>query len=574
LLARAGAAQRQGRASSEVEAYCRQALSAAPDDVAPHHALGSLLLARGEAAAALPLLERAVTLDPAHAGARINLGSAYRRLGRLDRSMAETGFARALAPGAAEAHFNLANTRDEQAKAVPGAIDTAPVDLAEIEAGYRTALALRPDYPKALYHLALHLIGRGEGAAALPIIERACALDPAQAALHGARAIALRIADRFALADAAYRRALALDPAAWGTLYNYGNLRLASADPEGALAWYARAIAFRPDDPEYHWNRSLALLTAGRFAEGWRAYEWRWRWPGFSEAPRDFTQPAWDGGALDGRTILLHAEQGLGDTIQFIRYARLVKERAARVVVECQPELIRLLAGVAGIDHLVARGAALPDFDVHAPLLSLPRLFGTDVATIPAPSAYLDAPAMLDLPPFPSLRPPGLRPPGLRPPGLKIGIVWAGNPKHGKDRQRSVALDRLAPLAELDGARLYSLQVGPRAAELGTSALAGRIADLSERLDDFADAAGAIAALDLVITVDTAIAHLAGALGAEVWTLLPFAPDWRWLLGRDDSPWYPSMRLFRQAAPGDWDGVIRRVATALAQRLASRGRAG
>lgn len=443
LLAQATAAKRAGRIN-EAESHCRRAHALAPDAFPANHALGTILLGRGDAAAALPFLARAVALDSGHAVARLNLGSACRRLGLYDQAIGESRRARALAPDVAETHFNLANTREEH-----GLAGAEFPDRREIESAYRIALALKPGYLKALYNLALSLIGRGENAAALGLIERACAIDPALGALHGTRATALRLQGRMDEAEAAYRRALMLEPSHAPTLFDFGNLHLAAADPAGAADWHGLALALRPDDPEYHWNRALALLSAGQFAQGWRAYEWRWRWPGFSEPVRSWRAPAWEGSSLGKRTILLHAEQGLGDTIQFVRYAPLVRRRCGRVVLECQPELMRLLEGCPGVDALVPDREALPAHDAHAPLLSLPRIFHTELETIPPPLALAAQRPAFDLPEQGT--------------ALRIGIVWAGNSKHGKDQLRSVEPGRFAALATLPGVQLYSLQAGPRA---------------------------------------------------------------------------------------------------------------
>jgi hypothetical protein len=263
---------------------------------------------------------------------------------------------------------------------------------------------------------------------------------------------------------------------------------------------------------------------------------------------------------LAGRTILLHAEQGLGDTLQFVRYAPLVKARGGTVVLEVQEPLFSLVATCPGVDRLVALGAPLPPFDTHAPLLSLPGLLATDLASIPVEVPYLAAdPALVEH--WKAVRSP------VR--WLKVGIAWQGNPRHVNDRHRSLPLARFEPLARLEGVRLLSLQRGPGSEQLAGAA-GWMTADLGDALECFRDTAAAIRNLDLVVTVDSAVAHCAGALAAPVWVLLPYAPDWRWLLGRDDSPWYPTMRLFRQAAPGDWDGVIDRVRVALAELAADR----
>lgn len=543
-LDRAAELTRAGQRDAAEAAY-RHVLSRAPDSFRANHALALLRLERGDAEQALAFAERAVALAPSNPGALLNLGAALRSLGQLDRSIAATLRARALAPQIAETHYNLGNTLDERA-------GEQPRPSAEVEHAYRCALALRPTYLKALYQLAQTLIRSHELAEALGWLDRACALEPHNAALHAARAVVLRQVDRLEAAEASYRRAVVLDPSAAAALFNYGNLRLARADPAGAIAWYDRALDFNPSDAEYHWNRSLALLSAGRFEEGWIEYEWRWRWHGFSTPRRDFEQPLWDGSPLGGRTILLHAEQGLGDTIQFIRYAKPIRAAGGRVVVECQPELARLLAGAPGIDVLVAAGAPLPAFDTHAPLLSLPRLMRTEVASIPAATPYLQSPGGFRLP---------------RPRRFNIGIQWAGNPKHAKDKQRSITPDRFAFLQSLPGVQVYSLQVGWPGDELATQRSTAAIIDLAPQLKDLGDTAAAIMSLDLVVSVDTAVAHLAGALGKPVWTLLAYAADWRWLLGREDTPWYPSMRLFRQPSPGDWDAVMQTVAAHLKARV-------
>jgi hypothetical protein len=258
---------------------------------------------------------------------------------------------------------------------------------------------------------------------------------------------------------------------------------------------------------------------------------------------------------------LLHSEQGFGDTIQFIRYAPLLARQGARVVVECQPELRSLLRGVEGVQHLLAQGEPLPPFDLHAPLLSLPLAFGTRLGSIPAQVPYLKADPALAEAWRGKVAGDGRR--------LKIGLAWAGSPARKGDRQRSVSLSALAPLAAVKGADFYSLQKGPAAEQAKNPPPEMRLMDLTAELKDFADTAALIASLDLVISVDTAVAHLAGAMARPVWTLLEFVPAWRWLLDREDSPWYPTMRLFRQPSRGDWGSVVRRVAEALAARRKS-----
>jgi hypothetical protein len=277
----------------------------------------------------------------------------------------------------------------------------------------------------------------------------------------------------------------------------------------------------------------------------------------------EFAEPPWDGRPLEGRTLLLHAEQGFGDAIQFIRYLPLAAERGGRIIIECQAQLQRLFQINAGGSQIVASGQPMPDFDSHCPLLSLPWVFGTTLASVPDIVPYLRA----DAENVGSWRQRLAEHSQV----VKVGLVWSGNPAHKNDRCRSMTLARLAPLAQTRGVRFFSLQKGEAATEARTPPPGMELIDWTEELTDFADTAALIAHLDLVIAVDTAVAHLAGAMGKPVWTLLPFVPDWRWLLEREDSPWYPSMRLFRQPFWGDWDSVIERVADELSNWIKNRG---
>jgi hypothetical protein len=289
-------------------------------------------------------------------------------------------------------------------------------------------------------------------------------------------------------------------------------------------------------------------------AQGWGEYEWR---PTRAPLEEDMSKPLWTGAKRPRSTVLLRCEQGLGDAIQFVRYAALVKERVGRVVLECDPSLARLLATCPGVDEVVARGAPLPKFGMYAPLLSLPGVFETSVDTVPADVPYLAADAAEEAAWKEELS---------ADKGFKVGVAWRGSPQNKADRFRSFALSELSAIAGVDGVSLYSLQFGPGREELGSLADRFSIVDLGDRLGDFATTAAIVRNLDLVIACDSAPAHLAGALGVNVWVALPFSPDWRWMLDRDDSPWYPTMRLFRQKSPGDWRGVFGRMAEALAAR--------
>jgi hypothetical protein len=324
------------------------------------------------------------------------------------------------------------------------------------------------------------------------------------------------------------------------------------------VASYARCIKLRPHHVDAHLNRSLTWLRQGNFALGWAEYEWRLRKKNASARPP--TQPAWNGFSPSGLRVLLNAEQGLGDTLQFIRYAALLKQRGATVIFECPEKLLKLLARTPGIDTLFAQGQEPPEHDLYSPLMSLPGLMGTTLESIPADVPYVHPDAGLvdywrhELSPYPE---------------FKVGINWQGNPGYAGDFHRSIPLRRLAPLATVPGVRLLSIQKCDGAEQI--SELGGEFAvvDLGGRFNDangpFMDSAAVMKNLDLVITSDTAAAHLAGALGVPVWLILSAAPGWQWMSGREDSPWYPTMRLFRQPKLGDWPSVFRRIAGELAK---------
>ncbi|MGI0489742.1 tetratricopeptide repeat protein [Pantanalinema rosaneae CENA516] len=413
----------------------------------------------------------------------------------------------------------------------------------------RRAVTLLPQFAQAWGNLGGVVQQRGRVEEAIGYYKQAIALDPLYADAHQNLAVALQEQERLEEAIVHCQQAIALKPQIADLYYNLGFMLRRLNRLDEAIVQYRQAIQRRPDFVEAHKNLGHALLLQGKFPEGFVEYEWRWQQQHWSRRP--FTQPEWDGSPLNGKTILLHAEQGFGDTMQFVRYATLVRDRGGRrVIVEAQAALVRLLETAPGIDQLVAQDTPLPDFDVHAPLLSLPRILGTTLDTVPATIPYLQAPSPLPhLPISPSS-------------SLKVGIAWMGNPNHKNNRYRSCTLTDWQPLFNLPGIEFYSLQKGEAEAELNSYPNLP-VQDLSPYLKDFADTAAAIAQLDLILTIDTSVAHLAGALGKPTWLLLSFAPDWRWMIDRDDSPWYPTMRLFRQTAPGDWAGVFDRVKLAL-----------
>ena len=419
-----------------------------------------------------------------------------------------------IAPGYAEAHNNLGDVlhRAGQPK--------------EAEACLRTALAISPDYPEALMNLGVLVSGRGEHDEAIALLERSLHIRPRSAS----------------------------------GLTNLGNALRDSGRCDEAEARYSAALELAPYFPEAHYNRGLNRLMLGDFERGWHDHEWRQSCRSFDR--RSWSAPEWDGSTLEGRTLLIHAEQGFGDTIQFIRYAAVAKLRKARVVVECPAALCELLSRTPGIDLLVPRGDALPPYDVQAPLMSLPRILGTSLDSIPGSVPYVFADQAREARWRRQVRTREC---------FTVGICWQGNPNYSADAQRSFPLAAAAPIARFPQVRLVSLQKG-----FGSEQIAGlrglfEIEQFSPALDKgsgaFVDTAAILRSLDLVITPDTALAHLAGAMGVPVWVALPESGGWRWMLGRNDSPWYPSMRLFRTPATGTWVDVFEAMSRHLADEF-------
>ncbi|MCX6927408.1 MAG: tetratricopeptide repeat protein, partial [Verrucomicrobia bacterium] len=364
---------------------------------------------------------------------------------------------------------------------------------------------------------------------------------------------ALRAQDEPIAAIACFRAAARRSPANAGIQANLGSVLREVGRLDEAVETLQHAIQLQPDCADAHWDLGVAQLLQGDFAGGFAEYEWRWRRTDF--LPRQFAAPLWCGENLAGRTLLLHAEQGAGDAIQFVRFARLVAALGARVVLECPRALAALFESVEGVQRVIAQGDPLPNFDWHVPLLSLAHRLGATLNSLESRVPYLRPP-----PDRKALLPPTR---GNHPAALRVGLAWRGHPLHRNDGRRSISLTALEPLFAATDVAFYSLQVAPTADFSGEATRQDALINLENLIHDFSDTAALIDQLDLVIAVDTSVAHLAGALACPVWLLLPFAPDWRWLLDRDDSPWYPTMRLFRQPAPGDWTSVVQSVRAAL-----------
>jgi Tfp pilus assembly protein PilF len=487
----------------------RKILEAEPGRTDVSHRLAALLFQLGDLQGAVDTLHAALVIDPGSAATAINLGVVLKSAGLLEQAADVLRHAVSVDPGEAAGHYNLAGALEASSR------------VEEAESACRAALALRPDWAEAHNRLGslLHRQGR---------------LDEARQTFQSA-------------AD--------LQPAWFLPHHNLGQVAMQERDPRRAIAHFRESIRREPSFAQSHLDMGALLLQTGDLEEGWRELEWRFNRGGATPQRPGYDAPVWDGSPLDGRVVMVWIEQGLGDHIQFCRYVREIRERGGRVWLQAPRPLLRLYGSLDGVERLVAPGEEPAGFDFQAPILSLARLCGTDATDrIPAGVPYLAAPDC------------GVPVCVEAERGFRVGIVWASAPGNPAAGRRDCPVSHFARLAGVPGVSVFSLQLGERPDLEG-------VRDLSDRLGDFATTAAIVERMDLVITVDTAMAHLAGALGKKVWTLLSEPADWRWLLDREDSPWYPTMRLFRQPAPGDWDAVFDRVESALRNELATaRGR--
>jgi tetratricopeptide (TPR) repeat protein/ADP-heptose:LPS heptosyltransferase len=490
----------QRQESAEAETYFRRCIAIAPSYAAAFGNLGLVLAGAGRSEEAVDLLRRSLGLDPAQPGVWSNLGMTLVRLGKFGEAAEACRTALSYDPGSADAYCNLSNALRGSGR-YPEALDAAS-----------RAIGLRAGFAEAVN-------SKGNILAEMDRIPEACE---------------------------AYEHALALRPGYLSPMNNLARIHREEGDLDRARVLYQKAIAVDPSSAEAHWGLAFVQLLAGDLASGWQEYAWRWKLDTVPDA-RIFPSERWDGRVVPQLTLLLVCEQGLGDALQFIRFASSLAEHGMHVWVEAPDALVRLFENIKGIERVIPRGAALPVHDAHCSLLDLPRLCGTTLNTIPSRVPYIgipdrerrvwDARIVND------------------PEGFRVGLAWAGSAGHINDRRRTCGAGAMLPLAGVEGTVLYDLQKEG----LSKNALVPfhpSLVDHSAAFHDVQDTAGLIAQLDLVITVDTMVAHLAGALGKPVWLLLPFAPDWRWMLGRDDTPWYPGMRLFRQRQAGDWTSLI------------------
>ena len=530
----------------------RRRLAANPSDAEALFAFGNALWFAGEHEGAVTALARAVALRPDHTDARNNLGNALVELGRPAEAVPHYRAALAMRPSHASTLYNLANAL------------LAADEPAEAEERFRAALALDPRHAGAMNNLGnlLRALGRAEEAAEL--YRQVIALHPDSAGARNNLGLALLALHRAPEAAECFMEALRLRPDYANAYNNLGGAMLALDRPEEAIPLFRHAVDLDAEQVQARFGEGLALLSLGRFHEGWEAYESRWQDARFCEGVRERATPRWEGEDAAGRTLLLHSEQGLGDTIQFVRYAPMVRALGARVILEVQAPLVPLLAGFA--DLVLAEGAELPPHDFHCPLLTLPLLFGTTLDNIPADIPYLRADAVRCAQWRERLGP------ARRP---RVGIAFSGSDEHPEDALRSIPAEQLRPLLTLPGVEFHVAQRDIRAADAEALSRLPGVRVHAERLGNFAETAALLHHMDLVVSVDTSMAHLAGAMGLPVWLLVQTNADFRWLRGRTDSPWYPSARLFRQARAGEWGHEIALVAAAVrafAGRWAGGGR--
>ncbi|MHC4482555.1 MAG: tetratricopeptide repeat protein [Planctomycetota bacterium] len=495
----------------QAEQLCRMVLQSDPNHPAALHLLGVIAYQAGKHDVAVDLIGKAIRNDPQVPQFHNNIGVVFKVLGKFEEAVAAYEQAVLLKPDYVEAYNNMGNALQSQGR------------YADAVEKYKQVVLLKPDYAEAYNNMGIALQMQGRYAEAVESCARTIRLKPDYAEAYNTMASALQMQGRHAEAIENYRQTLRL----------------------------------KPDYAAAHINLGMALLLSGKFAEGWNEYEWRWKTNSNTATyPRHYEMPRWDGSPSVDKRLFIQCEQGLGDNLQFVRYLPMVKARGGTVIFEVRKSLLGLLRGLPGVDELVEASFDVKPavkFDFYASLLDLPRIFGTTLGTIPADVPYIRAdPAKSEH--WRSK---------LAGPDFKVGIVWAGKPTHKNDLNRSSVLKYFAPLAGIPGVQLYGLQKGHAARQVEKLSDKMTVTNLAEQFDDFADTAAVIDNLDLVVSVDTAALHLAGAMGKPVWTLLPFTPDWRWMLDRQDSPWYPTMKLFRQRRPGDWDDVFHRVAEKL-----------
>jgi tetratricopeptide (TPR) repeat protein len=536
---------------AQAEEFARQCLQASPSDAYAFCLLGAVCHAHGKPTEAIHNYLQALRINPDYADAHNNLGVAFAQQGKVDQAIASFQQAVQSNPNYAEALNNLGN-----ALRMSGRFDEAIATL-------QRALRVNPSYVEAYNNLGLALSKLERLPEAEQNFRKAVQFRPEQTDLHNNVGVCLLQQGKLAEAVSSFQEALRLQPGYIEAHNNLGYTFRNQGRFTEALACFEKTLQLNPEHAGAHHNRSLIKLLRGELEEGWAEYEWRWKCPEFTLPP--FRKPLWDGSDFTGKRILLHTEQGIGDSLQFVRYALLVKARGGTVWLACPQNLVQLLSTCKGIDRVLAKGGPIPDFEIHAPLLSLPHILKTTRDAIPAGVPYLFAePSLIEKwrQELNAMR------------EFKIGICWQGSPQYREDRFRSFPLAYFEPIARVEGIRLYSLQKGPGTEQLRTFGGRFPVTDLGTSLDQntgaFVETAAVLKNLDLVISADSALGHLAGALGVPAWLAIPFVPDWRWTLYGETTPWYPTVRLFRQSEFDKWQSVFARMAAELQANLAGR----
>ena len=545
-----GVIQRQRGDYPGAEKLINQAIQCDSGVPIYHVSLGDVFQAAGELKTAVQCYQEALRLKPDLVEALCNLGNAWREQGDFQQAIDCYQKGLAVNPASADLYNNLGLAHYQENKS-----DSAL-------ACFKKAIGLSPDFADAYNNLGNVYREQLNFDDAVQQYRQALALSPDNAAVNHNLGIVLQMQQKIDQARVYYQRTIDLNPVNPGALNNLGKLYHDSNQLDQAIRCYQKAIQLEPAHADAHFNCALSLLMKGEFSAGWQEYEWRFKRKKWRKIyPHRLKGPRWDGTVFKGRRLLVHSEQGFGDVIQFIRYLPRVKTLGGDVIFEVRPELKDLLQNYDGIDQLSTLSFDSPPleaYDYHVPLMTLPKLFGTSSGSIPARVPYLHAsPAKVE---FWQDRFQGT--------DYNIGLVWGAKTTY--QHNKTCPLELWLPLLNIARARFYGLQKGSAASQMENLPVA--VENLGQEFESFADTAGVIANLDLVISVDTSVAHLAGAMGKPVWVLLPYAPDWRWLLNREDSPWYPSMRLFRQPRQGDWQSVVDRIGRHLVERLQSRSK--
>jgi tetratricopeptide (TPR) repeat protein len=543
---REATAAHQGGQFSQAEALYRRALELDGKQFEVLSALGILHAQRGNYSEAEQVLRRALKRNPGDASTQFNYGNVLLGLHRLDDAFAAFGKVLHLSPGFAEAHLNRGNILMLRKK------------FGEAVDCFDAAIRINPYYAQAF-------CSRGNAFEkmecfdeALASCDRALSLDPRNAELHASRANLLGSLRRHDEALRDISTALSLQPDNAAFHYNHGNILVQIGRYHEAIAAFGKALVLEPKFADAHFNEGLCQLLLGDMERGWTNYEYRLQMPEYLDLKRNFAGPLWlRENSIEGKTIFIHPEQGFGDTLMACRYVPLLAARGARVVLEVKPELLRLMEGLDGVSELIERGETVPYYDVHCPIMSLPCAFKTQLETIPGAVPYLKIPQG-NIDHWRSK---------LGDDRFKVGIAWAGNATFKNDRDRSITLKNILPVCGIPGATFFSIQKDLRVGDTEILTANPHITHLGTELNNFLDTAAVMQSLDLIISSDTSIVHLAGALGQSVWILLSSNPDWRWLLDRADSPWYPTARLYRQNKSGDWDSIVAQVRAELKKAL-------